>query len=61
MKKRVLVAGGAGFIGSHTTVELIEAGYDVLIVDNLSNSELSVVGRIEEIVGQKVDFEKIDC
>ncbi len=61
MKKRVLVAGGAGFIGSHTTVELIEAGYDVVIVDNLSNSELSVVGRIEEIVGQKVAFEQIDC
>ncbi|MFI3288491.1 MAG: UDP-glucose 4-epimerase GalE [Rikenellaceae bacterium] len=61
MQKRVLVAGGAGFIGSHTTVELIEAGYDVVIVDNLSNSEASVVERIGQIVGKSVAFEQVDC
>ncbi len=61
MQKRVLVAGGAGFIGSHTTVELIEAGYDVVIVDNLSNSEASVVERIGQIVGRSVAFEQVDC
>ena len=43
MKETVLVTGGAGYIGSHTTVELIGAGYDVVIVDNLSNSEFGAV------------------
>lgn len=61
MKKTVLVAGGAGFIGSHTTVELIEAGYDVVIVDNLSNSQISAVEGIEKIVGRRVPFEQVDC
>lgn len=61
MKKRIMVAGGAGFIGSHTTVELIEAGYDVVIVDNLSNSEISAVEGIEKIIGRSVDFERVDC
>lgn len=61
MKGRVLVAGGAGFIGSHTTVELITAGYEVVIVDDLSNSNESAVAGIEKIVGQKVPFEKVDC
>lgn len=61
MKGRVLVAGGCGFIGSHTAVELIEAGYEVIIVDNLSNSKESVVGRIEQIVGCKVPFHRVDC
>lgn len=60
-KKRVLVAGGAGYIGSHTTVELIEAGYDVVIVDNLSNSEEAAVRGVEQIVGQSVPFERVDC
>ena len=41
MKKCVLVSGGAGFIGSHVTVELIESGYDVIVADNLSNSDLT--------------------
>lgn len=61
MKKTVLVAGGAGYIGSHTCVELINAGYDVVIVDNLSNSQISAVEGIEKIVGKKVPFEQIDC
>ena len=43
MKQTILVTGGTGFIGSHTTVELIEAGYNVVIVDNLSNSKAEVV------------------
>ena len=47
MKKTILVTGGTGFIGSHTTVELQNAGYDVVIVDNLSNSQADVVDRIE--------------
>lgn len=51
MKKKVLVTGGTGFIGSHTAVELIEAGYEVVIIDNLHNSEASVVDRIGEITG----------
>lgn len=60
-KKCVIVAGGAGFIGSHTTVELIQAGYDVVIVDNLSNSEIKAVRGIETIVGHKLPFEQVDC
>lgn len=60
-KKTVLVAGGAGYIGSHTAVELIEAGYDVVVVDNLSNSEESAVRGIEKIVGRSIPFEKVDC
>lgn len=59
--KTVMVAGGAGFIGSHTTVELIEAGYDVVIVDNLSNSDIAAVHGVETIVGRKLPFEKVDC
>ena len=61
MAKTVLVTGGTGYIGSHTTVELLEAGYDVVIVDNLSNSEKSVLKGIEKITGRKVPFRKVDC
>lgn len=61
MKKTILVTGGTGFIGSHTTVELIENGYDVVIVDNLSNSNAAVVDGIEKITGTRPDFEKVDC
>ena len=43
MKQTILVTGGTGFIGSHTAVELIEAGYDVVVVDNLSNSKMEVL------------------
>ena len=45
----ILLTGGAGYIGSHTAVELLNSGYDVVIADNLYNSELSVIDRIEEI------------
>ena len=61
MAKCVLVTGGMGYIGSHTTVELLEAGYDVVIVDNLSNSERSVLKGIRKITGRKVPFHKADC
>ena len=61
MKQTILVTGGTGFIGSHTTVELQEAGYNVVIVDNLSNSSISVLDGIEKITGIKPAFEQIDC
>lgn len=56
-----MVAGGAGYIGTHTIVELDKAGYDVVVVDNLSNSQLSAIAGVEEIIGKKVAFEKVDC
>jgi len=56
----ILVTGGTGFIGSHTTVELIKEGYEVLIADNLSNSFVDVIDRIEEITGKRPLFEKVD-
>jgi len=56
----ILVTGGAGFIGSHTVVELMTSGYDVVIVDNLVNSKREAVRRIERIVGREVPFYEID-
>ena len=61
MKQTILVTGGTGFIGSHTTVELQEAGYKVVIVDNLSNSKADVVDGIEKITGIRPAFEQVDC
>lgn len=61
MKETILVTGGTGFIGSHTTVELIENGYNVIIVDNLSNSNEGVIDGIEKITGVRPEFEKVDC
>lgn len=61
MKHTILVTGGTGFIGSHTTVELQNAGYKVVIVDNLSNSQASVVDGIEKITGIRPAFEEVDC
>ena len=58
--RKVLLTGGTGFIGSHTAVSLIEDGYDVVIVDDLSNSEESVVGRIEKITGKRPAFYKLN-
>ena len=60
MKETILVTGGTGFIGSHTTVELQNAGYDVVIVDNLSNSKEDVIDGIEKITGIRPAFEKVD-
>lgn len=59
--KRILVTGGTGYIGSHTAVELIGAGYDVVIIDNLSNSDRSVLDGIEAITGVRPDFVEGDC
>ena len=50
MKKTVLVSGGAGFIGSHVTVELIEAGYDVVVADNFSNCDMTCFEGVKDIV-----------
>lgn len=61
MKQTILVTGGTGFIGSHTTVELQNAGYKVVIVDNLSNSQANVVDGIEKITGIRPAFEQVDC
>ncbi|WP_300284001.1 UDP-glucose 4-epimerase GalE [uncultured Alistipes sp.] len=61
MKECVLVAGGAGYIGTHTTVELIEAGYDVVIADNLSNSEMQAVEGVRQITGRDIPFVQVDC
>lgn len=60
MKQTILVTGGTGFIGSHTVVELMEAGYEVVIIDNLSNSKIEVLDGIAQITGQKPAFEKVD-
>ncbi|MGB4465460.1 MAG: SDR family NAD(P)-dependent oxidoreductase, partial [Eubacteriales bacterium] len=56
----VLVSGGTGFIGSHTVVELIEAGYDVVVFDNFYNSKLCVLDRIKQITGKSVKFYEAD-
>ena len=58
---RILVTGGTGYIGSHTVVELMQKGYDVVIVDNLSNSDQAVLDGITAIVGTCPDFVQADC
>jgi UDP-glucose 4-epimerase len=60
MKKKILVTGGTGYIGSHTAVELINEGYEVVIVDNLYNSEAEVIDRIAQITGTKPHLEVFD-
>lgn len=60
-KERILVTGGTGYIGSHTAVELINAGYRVVIIDNLSNSNADVIDGIERITGVRPDFVEGDC
>lgn len=57
---KVLLTGGAGFIGSHTCVELIEAGYDVVIADDLSNSKPLVLERLKELTGKEIKFYQLD-
>ena len=58
--KKILVTGGLGFIGSHTVVELQNKGFEVVIIDNLSNTTIDVLGQITEITGTKPDFHQID-
>ncbi|HBK29884.1 MAG TPA: UDP-glucose 4-epimerase GalE [Parabacteroides sp.] len=60
MKKKILVAGGTGYIGSHTTVELQNAGYEVVIIDDLSNSNIEVLDGIEKITGVRPIFIQLD-
>ena len=58
--KTVLLTGGAGYIGSHTCVQLLDAGYDTIILDNLCNSKSESVKRIKEITGKDVKFYECD-
>lgn len=60
MKRKILVTGGTGYIGSHTAVELIQSGFEVIIIDNLSNSRSDVLEGIEKITGVRPSFEKFD-
>ena len=57
----ILVTGGAGYIGSHTVVELIQAGHSVVVVDDLSNAQSDVMDRVASIVGQNIKFHVLDC
>ncbi len=57
---RILVTGGAGYIGSHTCVELLEAGYEAVIVDNLCNSKYTSLERVQQITGKSVEFHQVD-
>jgi UDP-glucose 4-epimerase len=61
VKPKILVTGGLGFIGSHTVVELVAAGFEPIIVDNLNNSDPVILSRIQKIVGQEIKHYKIDC
>ncbi len=61
MTRKVLITGGAGYIGSHTAVELLAAGYDVVLVDSLVNSSVNVVEAIRRIAGVEVPFVEVDC
>ncbi len=58
--KKILVTGGAGFIGSHTCVELLQAGYEIVVVDNLCNSKEESLKRVQELTGKTLDFHKVD-
>ncbi len=60
-KKQIIVTGGAGYIGSHTCVELIESGYEPIIIDNFSNSSHFIVDRIEQIAGYRPALLELDC
>ena len=57
---RILVTGGAGYIGSHTCLELLEAGHEVVVVDNLANSSETAIRRVEKITGKSIKFYKVD-
>ena len=57
---KILVTGGAGYIGSHTCVELLNEGYDVVVVDNLYNASKKALDRVEEITGRSVTFYEVD-
>lgn len=61
MAMKVIVTGGAGFIGSHTVVELIDNGFEPVIVDNFGNSEIAVISKLERLTGKKLVFYEADC
>ena len=62
MAKKVLVSGGAGYIGSHVTVELISAGYDVVVADNMSNCDMTCFEGVKKITGKDdIPLYQIDC
>jgi len=60
MKSKILITGGLGYIGSHTVVVMMEAGYEVIVIDSLANSSIEVLERIERIVGKRPHFEEFD-
>ena len=60
-KKDILITGGAGYIGSHTLVELYNSGYRPIVVDNLSNSSVNNIEGVEQIIKNKIDFYQVDC
>ena len=60
MSKKILLSGGAGYIGSHTAVALLEAGYEVIIVDNYCNSSPEAINRIQEVSGKQVKVYEAD-
>ena len=57
---KLLITGGAGYIGSHTCLELLQAGYEVVVVDNLSNSKEESLQRVQELAGEEVTFYQVD-
>ena len=59
MKQKIIITGGTGYIGSHTAVEFIQKGFEVVIVDNLCNSDIAVLDSIKDITGVKPKFENI--
>ncbi len=61
IRKRIAVTGGAGYIGSHTVVQLVEAGYDVLIIDDLSRSDQRLLDGLKNLLGITIPFRKVDC
>jgi len=58
--KKILVTGGVGYIGSHTVLELLQAGYDVVIADNLCNSNLECLRRVQQLAGRDAIFHEVD-
>ena len=60
-RKEILITGGAGYIGSHTLVELYNSGYTPIVVDNLSNSSINNIKGVEQIIKNKIDFYQVDC
>ena len=59
--KKILVTGGAGYIGTHTVVELVKAGYTPIIIDNLCNTSIQNINGVEKIIGTKVKWHNVDC